>query len=61
MNYLVSYFLINSVSEEESFWLLTSLIENILPDDYFRDLSTISITSQIFNDLLQHIFPELTQ
>lgn len=57
MNYLVAYFLVNNISEEETFWILVRLTEDVLPDDYFKDLSTISITSQIFSDLLPHLFP----
>ena len=50
--------LINGLSEEEAFWLMVTLIEDIVMPDYFKDLSTISITSQIFDDLLKEIFPE---
>jgi hypothetical protein len=59
MNYLVAYFLINSVSEEETFWILVCLVDNVLPDDYFKNLSTISIATQIFSDVLPYLFPEM--
>ena len=31
----------------------------MLTDDFFKDLSTISITTQIFSDVLPYMFPEL--
>lgn len=52
MNYIVAYLLINEMSQEQVFWFLACLVENILPDDYFKDLTTISIISYIFNDIL---------
>jgi isoprenylcysteine carboxyl methyltransferase (ICMT) family protein YpbQ len=52
MNYIVAYLLINEMSQEHVFWFLACLVENILPDDYFKDLTTISIVSYIFNDIL---------
>lgn len=38
--------------------MMVTLVEDIVMPDYFKDLSTISITSQIFDDLLVEIFPE---
>jgi hypothetical protein len=58
MNYIVAYLLINEMSQEQSFWFMACLIENFLPDDYFKDLTTVSITTCIFNLLLEEIFPE---
>ena len=52
MNYLGAYLLVNSFSEEETFWFLTALVEEVLPKDFFRDLGTISVASLVFNDLL---------
>ena len=58
MNYIVAYLLINEMSSEQTFWFMTCLIENILPDDYFKDLTTISIIICIINDLMEDIFPD---
>jgi len=35
MNYIVAKFLRLGLQEEESFWLLTQLLEDVLPVDYF--------------------------
>lgn len=48
MNYIVGFLLINKFSEEEAFWFMVQLIEEIAMPDYFKDLSTISITVQVF-------------
>lgn len=58
MNYIVAFLLINEMSAEQAFWFMACLIENFLPDDYFKDLTTVSITACIFNHLLEEIFPE---
>jgi hypothetical protein len=58
MNYIVAFLLMNEMSSEQTFWFITCLIENILPDDYFKDLTTISIIVCIINDLIEDIFPQ---
>ena len=49
----------NSFTEEEAFWFLVTLIEDILTPSYFKDLSTISIATQIVQDILPEVFPGL--
>jgi hypothetical protein len=61
MNYLVAYFLINEVSPEQTFWILACLVENWLPDDYFKDLTTISIVTCIVEDVLSEAVPEFQE
>lgn len=46
------------MGSEQAFWVLACLVENCLPDDYFKDLTTISILSCIFDELLDHTVPE---
>ena len=58
MNYIVAFLLINGVSEEEGLWFLIQVIEDIVMPDYFKDLSTISVTVQIFEDVIKHVFPD---
>lgn len=60
MNYLVGFLLINKFGEEEAFWLLVQLIEDIVMPDYFKDLSTISMNVQIFENVIEEVFPELS-
>lgn len=58
MNYFVAYLLINEVSPEQTFWILACLVENWLPDDYFKDLTTISIVTCIVEDILSEAVPD---
>lgn len=57
MNYLVGFLLINKFSEEEAFWFLVQLIEDIVMPDYFKDLSTISLTVEVFENVVAEVFP----
>lgn len=61
MNYLVGFLLINKFAEEEAFWFVVQLIEDIVMPDYFKDLSTISLTVQIFENVMEEVFPELAR
>lgn len=38
---------------------MVQLIEDIVMPDYFKDLSTISITVQVFEDVINEAFPDL--
>ncbi len=57
MNYIIAYILMNGLSEEEAFWFLACLAENVLPQDFFKDLSLISIVSEIFSTVLEQSVP----
>jgi len=45
LNMLVSYLLYKGLSEEESFWMLCHLIEEVLPREYYTTM--ISLTADI--------------
>ena len=47
----------NGFQEEEAFWFMVSMIEDVVKPSYFKDMSTISIASQIVGNLLGEIFP----
>ena len=40
---------------------MVQLIEDIVMPDYFKDLSTISVTVQVFEDVIKHVFPEFSK
>lgn len=54
LNYLVAYFLMRDYSEQQSFWLLVQLVEEILPVDYYVDMGAVVAMSSVLSDL----FPE---
>jgi predicted RNA-binding protein associated with RNAse of E/G family len=53
LNYLVAYFLMRDYSEQQSFWLLVQLVEDILPVDYYVDMGAVIGLSNVLNDLLR--------
>ena len=57
LNFVVANFLTSGMSEQESFWLLTCLVEEILPFDYYINLKPIVCLNSLFNDSLKEINP----
>ncbi|EAR98577.2 TBC domain protein (macronuclear) [Tetrahymena thermophila SB210] len=54
LNYIVAKFLRFGISEEESFWLLVQLLENILPLDYYPSMMMGVVCDQkIFEQILK--------
>ena len=53
LNLIVKYLLEMDLSEEEIFWFLTNLIENLLPKNYYQDLSFVNIDIEICLELLR--------
>ncbi|KAL4464472.1 hypothetical protein ABPG72_021165 [Tetrahymena utriculariae] len=54
LNYIVAKFLRYGISEEESFWLLVQLLENILPLDYYPSMMMGVVCDQkIFEQILK--------
>lgn len=47
------------MSEEESFWTLTLLIETILPLDYYSNMVGVLIDQHVFEAAVRYFFPEL--
>jgi hypothetical protein len=41
MNYLIEFLLEIKINIEDSFWILTNILENILPIDYFTSMLTL--------------------
>ena len=58
MNFIVGN-LLKHLNEQESFWLFTSIVENILPLDYYADMLGILVDQKIFEILLTEKFPKL--
>ncbi|KAL4450311.1 hypothetical protein ABPG74_009017 [Tetrahymena malaccensis] len=55
MNYIVCFLLDLQFSEEETFWILVQVLENILPIDFFPNFMLgLLCDLKIFNDLLKY-------
>ena len=57
LNVIASNLLVSGFSEEEAFWLLTCLIEQVLPFDCFVNLRPVVCLNSIFNDLCRVLAP----
>ena len=58
MNFIAGN-LLKLLNEQESFWLFTSIAENILPLDYYSDMLGILVDQKIFEELLTERHPKL--
>ena len=52
MNFIVGNILRYCEQEEDAFWLFVSIVENILPLDYYSDLLGILVDQKIFESIL---------
>ena len=47
------------MSEEESFWMLTVLLESFIPLDYYSKMVGVIIDDNILNKLIEERMPDL--
>lgn len=59
LNYVVGYLLTHGYSEQESFWILVHLIEEVLPADYYVDMGPIICMSNVLKDIISELLSEL--
>ncbi|GAM18710.1 hypothetical protein SAMD00019534_018850 [Acytostelium subglobosum LB1] len=59
LNYIAYMLLLIVNNEEESYWCLNHIADNILPDYYTPTMLGAQIDQQVFYDLLCEMFPEL--
>lgn len=53
--------LITVMEEEQAFWTLAQIIEQILPLDYYSNMLGVFIEQQIFSSLMEARFPTLCE
>ena len=51
--------LLQVMTEEEAFWTFTSLIENLMPIDYFQNMIGARVDQNIIEILIRDKFPRL--
>ncbi|KAF9190891.1 hypothetical protein BGZ50_009769 [Haplosporangium sp. Z 11] len=62
MNLLAGTLLLTNNSEEEAFWILTSMLSWHLPEDYFtQQLLSPQADQRVLRELVQEIMPRLSQ
>jgi hypothetical protein len=57
-NFIIGRFL-KILSEEESFWMLTVLLESFIPLDYYSKMVGVIIDDNILNKLIEERMPDL--
>ncbi|GAA5978730.1 hypothetical protein JCM5350_002497 [Sporobolomyces pararoseus] len=62
MNNLVATLLLTHPAEEDAFWVLVCIVENILPSDYYTSHLLVSrADQQVLNDLVSRILPTIAE
>ena len=59
MNYVVAH-LLRHLNEEEAFWVLCSIIENILPIDYYSLMVGTLVDQNLFRKILKKVMTRLS-
>lgn len=60
LNYVAAFLLLVMKTEEEAFWMLAVLLENVLVNDCYTDnLSGCHVEQRVFKDLLAKKCPRL--
>ena len=58
MNFLTRR-LLTCLSEEESFWVLIQIVEQILPPDYYSNLVGVLVDQKVLQSLITQKLPKL--
>lgn len=59
MNFIVNFILEQGFCPEESFWLLSHLLEDLLPMDYFISMETLMADQMILKHMIALYLPDL--
>ena len=57
-NFIVAR-LLQTMTEEEAFWTFTCIVENMMPIEYFQQMSGARVDQQIMEHLIWDLLPEL--
>lgn len=57
LNFICYYFLTNGFSEEETFWILAYIIEEIIPKNYYINMVPLLSDTKILKHILELKFP----
>jgi len=60
MNFIVGK-LLKYLNEQQSFWVLVSINESILPIDYYSNMVGILVEQKVFEILLLERYPKLVK
>ena len=61
MNFVVASILLVCESNEDSFWLLAHIVEEVLPDHYVQSMIGHTVDRQVTEQLVEHHLPQLAK
>jgi hypothetical protein len=61
LNFIAYFLIVMQFTEEEAFWLLSQIIETIIPMDYYTNMIGVVCDQQIFISILRNIHPKIVK
>lgn len=61
LNFVANFLLTMQFTEEEAFWILSEIIETVIPMDYYTNMIGVVCDQQVFLAILAKIHPEITK
>lgn len=61
MNFICYYFLENGFTEEETFWILAHIIEQVIPKNYYINMVPIIADIKILRQMMKEKIPRLVK
>lgn len=61
MNFILHFIMTMGFEEEECFWILWTLIEEIVPLGYYTNMSGVAVDIKILHIILSILHPDLSK
>ena len=61
LNFVVNFLITMQFTEEEAFWILSNIIETVIPMDYYTNMIGVVTDQQLFLAILKLMHPEITR
>jgi hypothetical protein len=60
LNFVAYFLLTMQFTEEEVFWIMSQIIETVIPMDYYTNMIGVVCDQQVFLNVLGQIYPQIT-
>lgn len=57
LNFVVNFLITMQFTEEEAFWILSNIIETVIPMDYYTNMIGVVTDQQLFLAILKLMHP----
>lgn len=61
LNFVANFLITMQFTEEEAFWILSNIIEIVIPMDYYTNMIGVVTDQQLFLAILAQLHPEITR